>query len=93
LFVNNEQIEMENKIVLFAGGTSGLGKVAVCDLANKGATVVVTSRNEKKEKELIDYFNQNFTNAKGKIDLLDCNLSSFQSITAAVEKFKKIMVE
>ena len=79
---------MKSQIVFFTGGTSGLGKVAACELANRGATVVVPVRNAKKGKGLQDYFRENYSSTKGKIDVLDCNLSSFSSIINTVKQFQ-----
>jgi NAD(P)-dependent dehydrogenase (short-subunit alcohol dehydrogenase family) len=89
LQLNNQQIVMKNQIIFFTGGTSGLGKVAACELANLGATVVVTVRNIEKGRILLNYFQEKYKSPKGGFDLLDCNLSSFLSIQQAVLAFQK----
>lgn len=40
----------DNKIVLLTGGTSGIGRAAARQLANRGATVLVTGRRREKGK-------------------------------------------
>jgi NAD(P)-dependent dehydrogenase (short-subunit alcohol dehydrogenase family) len=79
----------QNKpIVFITGATSGIGKVAACTLAHKGAIVVATARNENKGRELINFFEKNYLEKKGKIEILHCDLTSFESIINAVENFK-----
>jgi len=77
-----------NQIVFITGATSGIGKVAACTLASYGATVVATARNEKKGNELIRCFENKKTDCKGRIEIIHCDLSSFESINNAVESFK-----
>ena len=62
---------MENKLIFFTGGTSGLGKIAVCELANIGAQVIVTVRNSSKGESLQGYFRKKYPLAKGNIELVD----------------------
>lgn len=83
------QLKTNDQIVFITGATSGIGKVAACTLAQNGATVVATTRNEKKGEELITFFEKNYSDKKGEIELLHCNLSSFDSIIHAVRSFKE----
>jgi len=83
-----EDDKLKDQIVFITGATSGIGRVAACKLAQKGATVVATARNERKGKELINFFEKNYPDKKGKIEILFCDLSSFESIIHAVSNFK-----
>jgi len=74
--------------VFFTGGTSGLGREAALTLALQGAEVAVTVRNKAKGNELLTDFHNRQTHSKGNIQLLECDLSSFKSIKAAVKQFK-----
>jgi len=42
------ETSLQGKICLVTGSTSGIGKVTARELANKGATVVLVSRNRAK---------------------------------------------
>jgi NAD(P)-dependent dehydrogenase (short-subunit alcohol dehydrogenase family) len=83
------ELNTNDQIIFITGATSGIGKVAACTLASYGATVVATARNEKKGTELIRYFEKKIPDSKGKIEIIHCDLSSFDSINRAAESFKK----
>ena len=44
---------IKNKIALVTGGASGIGKAIAADLALEGATVIITSRSDKKLKDAL----------------------------------------
>ncbi|WP_369427703.1 SDR family NAD(P)-dependent oxidoreductase [Pontibacter harenae] len=50
---NKEQIipELAGKIALVTGGTKGIGKAIADRLAQAGATVIITARNEPADNE------------------------------------------
>jgi retinol dehydrogenase-12 len=79
----------KNQIVFITGATSGIGRIAACKLAQNGAAVIATARNPEKGKELISYFEKYFPDKTGTIEILSCNLTSFESIAEAVNIFKK----
>lgn len=74
--------------IFMTGATSGLGKAAACNLANKGYKLVATARNKARGQQLIDFFNENYPERKGSIEIIECDLSSFESIINAVKAFK-----
>jgi len=77
---------LKNKIVLITGATSGIGKETALGLAKLGATIVFTTRDnlkgEKTKKELITATNNE------NIDMLKCDLASFESIKNCCKEFK-----
>ncbi len=77
---------MKNKIVLITGATSGIGKETALGLAKLGATIVFTTRDslkgEKTRNELIAATNNE------NIDMLQCDLASFESIKNCCKEFK-----
>jgi len=77
---------LKNKIVLITGATSGIGKETALGIAEMGATVVFTARDElkgeKTKKDLIAA-----TNNKN-IHMLKCDLASFDSIRNCCKEFK-----
>ena len=78
---------MKNKIVLLTGATSGIGKETARGLAKSGATIVLTTRDnlkgEKTKRNLIK-------STKNKnIDVLKCDLASFESIRKCCKEFKQ----
>jgi NAD(P)-dependent dehydrogenase (short-subunit alcohol dehydrogenase family) len=76
-------------IILITGATSGIGRIAAFRLAESGATIVATARNEQKGNQLISDFKHDYPYAKGKIEILHCDLSSFMSVVDVVKNFKK----
>ena len=86
--IKNNIVEttLKNKIVLITGATSGIGKETALGIAEMGATVVFTARDElkgeKTKKDLIAA-----TNNKN-IHMLKCDLASFDSIRNCCKEFK-----
>lgn len=75
---------MKNKIIFITGATSGIGKEAAKSLSKMGATVVITARDVKKGEETkaeIEAY------SGCKVDLIQCNLMSLDSIRNAVAEF------
>lgn len=76
---------MQGKTAIITGGNAGIGKQTAIGLAKKGTTVVLFCRNEEKgrvaQKEIQSQTgNQN-------IDLIQCDLSSLQSVKKAATEF------
>jgi len=80
-----------NKRILFTGATSGLGKYAACELAYKGNQVLVLARNKERGIQLTDFYRSNYPNGKGTLSIVECDLSSFESITKASIEIKKTL--
>lgn len=77
---------MEDKIVLITGVTSGIGKETARALAGFGATVVFTTRDELVGENTKDELIESSNNKK--IDFLNCDLASFDSIRNCCKEFK-----
>jgi NAD(P)-dependent dehydrogenase (short-subunit alcohol dehydrogenase family) len=83
-----EDLNLKGQIIFMTGATSGLGKVAACHIANKGAKVIVTVRNKEKGENLINQYKATYPKGAGQIELVKCNLNSFESITKACDEVK-----
>ncbi|MCP4438185.1 MAG: SDR family NAD(P)-dependent oxidoreductase [Aureispira sp.] len=79
---------MKDRIVFMTGATSGLGKVAACHIANKGAKLIVLVRNTQKGKQLLVDYKKLYPEGKGAIELVEGNLNSFESIIRACQCIK-----
>jgi NAD(P)-dependent dehydrogenase (short-subunit alcohol dehydrogenase family) len=77
------------KNILITGATSGLGYAAAIKLAIQGAHVFVLARNAQKGATLIDDIKTNHPYAKGKIEIISCDLGDLSSITPACQKVRK----
>jgi NAD(P)-dependent dehydrogenase (short-subunit alcohol dehydrogenase family) len=77
---------LKAKIVLITGGTSGIGKETAKELASLGATLVLTTRDNKRgettKKELIE------ASGNRDIHIIFCDLASFDSIWKFCDEFK-----
>ena len=82
-------MKLKNKIIFMTGATSGFVKVAACHMASQGALVVATSRNQEKGHELLASYLKNYPDGKGQIDLIKCDLDSFESIVSACHEVQK----
>ncbi len=79
---------MNTQTIFMTGATSGLGLDVASHLASTGAKVVVTVRNTEKLQALQDYYKTHYPTGQGKIEHIECDLSSFESILAACSAFK-----
>jgi len=70
------------------GATSGLGKVSAMKSANKGDTVIILARNIIKAEALKSQFNSQYPNAVGKIEIVEGNLNSFDSVYSSCLEIK-----
>ena len=85
---------MQGKVCIVTGATAGIGEVTALELARKGATVVVISRNETKCRATVDRIRAETGNPN--VDYLVADLSS-QAATRAVaaafqEKYDRLDV-
>jgi NAD(P)-dependent dehydrogenase (short-subunit alcohol dehydrogenase family) len=75
---------MHGKIILITGGNSGLGLHAAGQLAQKGATVIITARDEKKaqaaQQEIRKIYGQS-------VDYLLLDLSDLDSVRQCAAEF------
>jgi NAD(P)-dependent dehydrogenase (short-subunit alcohol dehydrogenase family) len=78
---------MENrKIIFMTGATSGLGMVSALKAVNKGDTLIILARNKVSSSALTSAYTQ--LNAMGKIEIIEGNLNSFESIYSACQEVK-----
>jgi NAD(P)-dependent dehydrogenase (short-subunit alcohol dehydrogenase family) len=80
---------MNAQTIFFTGATSGFGKVAAMKLANDGAFIVATTRSKEAGAQLLLDFKKHFPEAKGHIELIDCDLTSFESVVSACLRFEQ----
>lgn len=78
--------DLNNKIVVFTGGTDGMGKIAAQQLAQMGATLYLLGRNPAKMQSAVDACK---TQAKhNRIYAVPCDLSDQKSIRHAAKQIQ-----
>jgi NAD(P)-dependent dehydrogenase (short-subunit alcohol dehydrogenase family) len=90
MFVNYGGIDMNNKIALVTGATSGIGKATAVALALKGVTVIIGARRDQLGQQVVDEIK-----AKGgKAEFIKLDVSNEdnvrESIEWIVEKYGKL---
>lgn len=83
ILMNNN---LNKKICLITGATSGIGKVTAQELANQGATVVINGRNLEKCQNTINYIKKITGNTK--VDFILADLSSQNEVRKLADQFK-----
>jgi NAD(P)-dependent dehydrogenase (short-subunit alcohol dehydrogenase family) len=71
-------LDMQGKICLITGATSGIGWVAARDLAKMGAEVVLTGRNVKRGSRAIDRIRKE--DSTSKVEFIPMDLSSLEDV-------------
>ena len=77
---------LENKIVIITGGSSGLGKALAERVLKSGAHLVMLNRDAEKTEAVIS--NLKAKTKSEKIDFIQTDFSSFESVKKAAETFK-----
>jgi NAD(P)-dependent dehydrogenase (short-subunit alcohol dehydrogenase family) len=80
----------ENKYALITGATSGIGKAAAIQLAEKGYSLLIIARSEDKFKDLRNEIKRNWLIDLQDIRLIRCDLSSLKSIKKAGEQINEL---
>jgi NAD(P)-dependent dehydrogenase (short-subunit alcohol dehydrogenase family) len=82
--IKDEGLEgnLDDKIVLITGTSSGIGVSTATALAATGATIYCAARDEKKNRKALG-------GVQGNIELLKLDLSSMESVRAAADEFLK----
>lgn len=78
---------MKTKTILITGASSGIGRMALLELAKTGAEIVFTSRNIETGLFVEAEIKQLTKNMR--IKMMHCDLSSFESITQFTKLFKE----
>ncbi|GAA0538792.1 SDR family NAD(P)-dependent oxidoreductase [Halorubrum ejinorense] len=77
--------DLSDRTILLTGGTSGFGRVAAVDLANRGATVVVVGRDESKGATLVE----RSTDFAGTIAFHQADLASQSTVRSLAATVKR----
>ncbi len=80
---------VDGKVILFTGGTSGLGRIAVKQLVVNGAKVLLTNRDNAKGQKLIEELATENPSQKGTIELIESDFNSLDSVRKACSKVKE----
>ncbi|CAH2237694.1 jg11370 [Pararge aegeria aegeria] len=78
---------LHGKVALVTGGNSGIGLETAKDLANRGATVVIASRNDSKSEEAVGIIKQ--ATGNNNVEYRHLNLAKQESIVDFASKFNK----
>jgi NAD(P)-dependent dehydrogenase (short-subunit alcohol dehydrogenase family) len=84
----NDEIRIDGKVVIITGGTSGLGLETAKNLANRGGTIYLASRGERKGLEAVESIKNETGNENVKFIQLD--LGSLASIRKFSDEFHSI---
>lgn len=77
---------MERKIVLLTGGTSGIGREAALELADRGASVAIVGRNRERGRAVASEIDTR--NGDGFAEFYTTDLASQQSVRRLTEEFR-----
>ncbi|GKT44315.1 putative oxidoreductase [Colletotrichum spaethianum] len=84
----NDIPDLAGKVIIVTGGSSGLGKESVIQLAKHNpATIYLTARTEARGNAAIKEVEQAVPAAKNKIKYLELDLGSFASIKKSTDAF------
>ncbi len=78
---------MKGKTVVITGGNAGIGKATAIALAKNGAEILIVSRSAEKAKTAVAEIKK--ASGTEKVDFIQMNLASQQSVRNAAEKVKQ----
>src|SRR5689334_5454495 len=73
--------EMQGRVALVTGGSSGIGLAAAQAFAGEGATVVISSRDEARAQKALATFE-----ATSKVSWIACDASDGKSVAALIDE-------
>ncbi|CAH2097599.1 unnamed protein product [Euphydryas editha] len=79
--------ELQGKTVLITGGNSGIGLETAKDLARRGASVIIASRNVEKSEDAVKYIRG--TTGNNKVEYRYLNLGNKDSVVKFAVDFNK----
>ncbi len=82
-----QRMEMTGRIAVVTGANSGIGKVTARELARKGATVIMTARDEARGKAALDDVRR--ASGSDSVELMLCDFSSQRAIRAFGKAFRE----
>lgn len=80
--------DLQGRVAIVTGGTSGIGEVCVRELARKGCKVYLFARNQGRAEEAIKRMHEHSKDIKGEITFVHCDTSDFESVQTAAQQFK-----
>jgi NAD(P)-dependent dehydrogenase (short-subunit alcohol dehydrogenase family) len=83
----DSETRMDNKIVMITGANSGIGKETAKVLAERGATIIMISRNKERGEDALKELKEK--TGSDKIELILADLTEPDKIHDAVDKFKE----
>jgi len=83
-----ERADMQGKVCIVTGSSSGIGLATAEELLRMGAHVILACRSEKKALEARDLILSQCTGSKGCAEFLQLDLCSFASVRAFAKAFK-----
>ncbi|KAI0200654.1 short-chain dehydrogenase [Astrocystis sublimbata] len=86
-FTEDDIADLSDKVYLVTGGNTGIGKETARVLYSKNATVWLTSRSIEKGTAAIASIKEAHPASKGRLELLQLDLSDLTTIKASAEKF------
>jgi NAD(P)-dependent dehydrogenase (short-subunit alcohol dehydrogenase family) len=81
-FSGDYMAQLQGKVALITGGTSGIGRATALAFAAEGAKVVITGRREKEGQEVVD----EITRTDGEAIFIKTDVSKAEDVQAMVEK-------
>jgi NAD(P)-dependent dehydrogenase (short-subunit alcohol dehydrogenase family) len=79
-----DQPRLDNKIVVITGGNTGIGLETVKGLLQRGAEVIMTSRNKSKSIDIMK-------SLEGKVHFVELDLGDLDTFTPAIKEIETIL--
>ena len=81
---------LKGKLVVITGGSSGIGKAVACDMARRGAHVVIMARSISKLESAVEEIMQECASREQSVGYLSCDVTNSKQVAECISECSEL---